>query len=99
MRLVIDNSGTVELQHSTEKFIIHTLLKQFVAVVIKSPINPKTCGIILPPSMRMQAQFIFEFMELLVKPMVNTFVPDPRLTVTEEIIKFVKESNLPKLAL
>lgn len=47
----------------------------------------------------MQAQFIFEFMELLVKPMVNTFVPDPRLSVTEEIIKFIKESNLPKLAL
>ena len=38
-------------------------------------------------------------MELLVKPMVNTYVPDPRLSVTEEAIQFVKESGLPKLSL
>ncbi len=38
-------------------------------------------------------------MELLVKPMVNTFVTDPRLSVTEELIKFIKESNVAQLAL
>jgi len=38
-------------------------------------------------------------MELLVKPMVNTFVADPRTSVTQEVIKFVKEANLPKLSL
>jgi len=38
-------------------------------------------------------------MELLVKPMVNTFVADPRTSVTQEVIKFVKETDLPKLSL
>lgn len=38
-------------------------------------------------------------MELLVKPMVNTFVADPRMSVTDEVIRFVKETNLPRLAL
>lgn len=44
-------------------------------------------------------QLIFEFMELLVKPMVNSLVPDPRLTVTDEVISFIKEYHLAATAL
>ena len=38
-------------------------------------------------------------MELLVKPMVNSLVPDPRLTVTDEVIHFIKEFHLARSAL
>ncbi len=48
-------------------------------------------SIFVPEKMRPQVQLIFEFMELLVKPMVNSLVPDPRLTVTEEVVRFIKE--------
>jgi len=44
--------------------------------------------------MSSQVQLVFEFMELLVKPMVNSLVPDPRLSVTDEVLKFVKEYKL-----
>jgi len=38
-------------------------------------------------------------MELLVKPMVNSLVPDPRITVTDEVIRFIKEYHLARTAL
>ena len=31
--------------------------------------------------------------------MVNSLVPDPRLSVTEEVVKFVKENKLAQIAL
>jgi hypothetical protein len=74
------------------------MLTEFVKVVSASP-SAVSGGLLLSEQLRPQAQYIFEFMELLVKPMVNTFVADPRLSVTDEVIKFVKQTNLPKLAL
>lgn len=38
-------------------------------------------------------------MELLVKPMVNSLVPDPRLTVTDEVVRFMKDFHLARTAL
>lgn len=56
-------------------------------------------GIVLNKELKPVAEYIFEFLELLVKPMVNTFVTDPRLSVTVEIMRFIKETSLPKLAI
>jgi len=33
---------------------------------------------------------IFEFLQLLVKPMVNSMLPDPRMTVTDLTVGFVR---------
>ena len=97
MRHVVDSAGGQDLQMEAERYIARNMLRSFARVVEVSQRGEQ--GILLERNLRPQAQYLFEFMELLVKPMVNTYVADPRLSVTEEAIQFVKESGLPKLSL
>lgn len=46
-----------------------------------------------------QAQLIFEFLQLTCKPQVNALLPDPRKGITAVLLEFIKELELPKIAL
>jgi hypothetical protein len=49
----------------------------------------------VPVQFKTQVQLMFEFMQLLVKPMVNSMMPDPRMTVTDLTISFIRQFKLP----